>query len=69
MHFYDMEKFCDFFTLRPSDLNITLTYVLMDNFCPCFISMQTLILIVKIYIYFKHTVGEINIATTKKRKK
>ena len=24
------------FTLRPSDLITTLTYVLMDNFCPCF---------------------------------
>ena len=24
-----------FFTLRPSDLITTLTYVLMDNFCPC----------------------------------
>ena len=23
-----------FFTLRPSDINTTLTYVLMDNFCP-----------------------------------
>ena len=34
-HFYVMEKFCDFFTLRPSDLITTLTYVLMDNFCPC----------------------------------
>ena len=35
MHVYVMEKLCDFFTLVPSDLNITLTYVLMDNFCPC----------------------------------
>ena len=26
-----------FFTLRPSDLISTLTYVLLDNFCPCFI--------------------------------
>ena len=32
MHFYIMEKFCDSFTLRPSDLNTTLTYVLMDKF-------------------------------------
>ena len=24
-----------FFTLRPSDLNTTLTYILMDNFFPC----------------------------------
>ena len=31
----DMKKFCDLFTLRPSDLITTLTYVLMDNFCPC----------------------------------
>ena len=31
-----MEKFCDFFSLRPTDLITTLTYVLMDNFCPCF---------------------------------
>ena len=35
-HFYVMEKFCDFFTLRPSDLITTLTYVLIYNFCPCF---------------------------------
>ena len=31
-----MEKFCDLFTLRPSDLITTLTDVLMENFCPCF---------------------------------
>ena len=30
---YVIEKFCDFFTLRPSDLITTLTYILMDNFC------------------------------------
>ena len=42
MHFYVMQKFCDFFTLRFSDLNTaTLTYVLMDNFCPCFILNRT----------------------------
>ena len=29
-------SFVFFFTLRPSDLNTTLTYVIMDNFCPCF---------------------------------
>ena len=29
-----IERFCNFFTLRPSEL-MTLTYVLMDNFCPC----------------------------------
>ena len=29
-HFYGIEKFC------PSDLITTLTYVLMDNFCPSF---------------------------------
>ena len=32
MHFYIMEKYCVFFTLRPSDLITALTYVLMDNF-------------------------------------
>ena len=31
-----MEKLCDFFTLRPH-LITTLTYVIMDNFYPCFI--------------------------------
>ena len=36
MHSYVMEKFCDFITLRPSDLITALTYVLLDNFCPCF---------------------------------
>ena len=25
-----------FFSLRPSDLTTILTYILMDNFCPCF---------------------------------
>ena len=29
-------SFVIFFALRPSDLITTLTYVLMDNFCPCF---------------------------------
>ena len=28
-HLYVMEKFCDVFTFRPSDLIITLTYVLI----------------------------------------
>ena len=37
MHFYVMEKFCDFFALRLYDLITTLTYELMDNFCPCFL--------------------------------
>ena len=31
-----MEKYCAFFTLGPSDLLTTFTYVLMDNFCSCF---------------------------------
>ena len=31
---YYGEVLC-FFTLRPSDLITNLTYVLMDNFCPC----------------------------------
>ena len=30
-----MEKFCDLFSLRPSDLIIALTYFVMDNVCPC----------------------------------
>ena len=38
MYFYVMEKIRVFFTLRPSDLNTTLTYVDMDNFCPCLLS-------------------------------
>ena len=37
MSLYVMEKLCDFLTLRPSDIISTLTYVLMDNFCPCFV--------------------------------
>ena len=35
-HFYVIEKFCDFFTLRSSD------YVLMDNFCSYFFTSQAL---------------------------
>ena len=38
MRLYVMEKFCDFFTLRAFDLNTILTYVLMDNFCPRFLT-------------------------------
>ena len=34
MHFYVMENFCDFFTVRLFDLNTTFTYVLIDNLCP-----------------------------------
>ena len=36
-YYYVMEKCC---TSKPSDLTTTLTYVLMDNFCPCFIKDQ-----------------------------
>ena len=32
---YVIEQFCDLFTVRPSNLNTTLAYVVMDNFCPC----------------------------------
>ena len=32
MHFFVTEKFCDFFTVRPSDLNTTLTYALWITF-------------------------------------
>ena len=31
-----------FFTFSPSDLNTTLTYVLMDNFHPCFLHILTI---------------------------
>ena len=43
-HFYIIMKFCDFFTLRPFDLITTLTYVLMDNCCPCFLRDQEQVL-------------------------
>ena len=36
LYFYVMEKFCDFFTLRPSDLNTTFICILMDNYCFCY---------------------------------
>ena len=39
--------FCDFFTLRPSYLIITLTYVLMDIFCPYFILILDPIFLMK----------------------
>jgi hypothetical protein len=37
-----MENFCDLFTLSPSDLITTLTYVLLDNLCPCFFCNSSL---------------------------
>ena len=33
--FYVMERFCDFFPFRPSNLIKTLTSILRDNSCPC----------------------------------
>ena len=36
-HVYAMERLCGFIVFRFFDLMITLTYVLMDNFCPCFL--------------------------------
>ena len=41
LNFYIMEKFCDFFTLRPSDLFTNFTYIFMHNFCPCFLDLYT----------------------------
>ena len=35
-YFYAIEKFFDFFTLRPSDPITTFIYALMYNFCPYF---------------------------------
>ena len=29
-----------FFYLRPSNLITTLTYILMSNFCPCFLCVE-----------------------------
>ena len=35
-HFYAMERLRGFLTFRFSDLMTTFTYILMDNFYPCF---------------------------------
>ena len=40
-HFYVKEILRDFFIFKPYDLITTLTYVLMDNFCPCFMLNHT----------------------------
>ena len=40
-YFHVMKKDCAFSTLRPSDLITTLTYVLMDNLCPCLVKFST----------------------------
>ena len=40
-YFYGMDRFCDFLSFRPFDLITTLTYILMDNICPCFEYMVT----------------------------
>ena len=51
-----MEKVsCDFFTLRPSDLIMILTYVLMDNFCPFFnIGFVIVVSIWVLLLLFQH---------------
>ena len=46
-----MEKIRDFFTLRSSDLNTALTYVLKDNFCPCLLLHSHLIFSRKRFAY------------------
>ena len=40
-HFYLVENFRDFFNLGVSNLITTSTYVLMDNFCPCFLNVSS----------------------------
>ena len=40
-NFYDIERFNDFFTFRHSTLITTLTFGLMDNFCPGLIYLYT----------------------------
>ena len=34
-NFYVIKRFRDYLTSNPSDLITNLTYVLVDNFCPC----------------------------------
>ena len=34
-----MERLRDFFTFTTMDLVTNFTYILMDNFCPCFYSI------------------------------
>ena len=51
IHFYVMEKLFDSFTLRPSDLNTTLTFVLMDNFCSCLFLFLYLVQWRKTYLF------------------
>ena len=59
MHFYDMEKcICDFITLKPSDLNITLTYVLMEKLLSLFY-FNANIDINSHDIYFKHRYADL----------
>ena len=45
-----MEKFCDLFTLRPPDLITTLTYILIDKFCPCLMFTQIILKLKGIYL-------------------
>ena len=52
MSLHIMKKFCDFFTLRPSDLITNLTYVLLDNSCPCL--LLNLKLKNREYLYFMY---------------
>ena len=48
------EKFCDIITLRPSNLITTLTYVLMDVLCPCFLKyLWTIGKLKKVVNYFE----------------
>ena len=48
---YIIEKFYEFFTLKPYDLITSLTYVLMDNWCPC---LQYILasLVIFTFVYF-----------------
>ena len=42
-HFYVMDRIQDFLPFETSTLDLitTLTYILMDNYCPCLINCQS----------------------------
>ena len=53
MLFYVMDNFSEFFfTLSPSNLFTTLTYVLMNNSCPCFYLFLTSFSMYNSFIFF-----------------
>ena len=58
-------EFCVFFILIPSNLITTLTYILMDNFCPCIVNDMD----IQLFLEFNKIFGNCGLSLKARSKK